>query len=82
MQEDLIREWIADDPLRMRALQLAREQDLPDWCIAAGFVRNLGWDKLHGSETPTPLEDIDQRNGVLRTSDEEELAVDLAGSAR
>jgi uncharacterized protein len=59
MQEDLIREWMADDPMRMRALRVAREMDLPDWCIAAGFVRNLVWDKLHGFEIPTPLDDID-----------------------
>ncbi len=32
---------------------------LPDWCLAAGFVRNLIWDRLHGYETPTPLNDID-----------------------
>ena len=59
MHEELIREWMAADPLRMRALHLARGLDLPDWCIAAGFVRNLVWDKLHAFETPTPLDDID-----------------------
>lgn len=59
MQEDLIRKWMTADTLRMRALRAAREMDLPDWCIAAGFVRNLVWDKLHGFEMPTPLEDID-----------------------
>lgn len=32
---------------------------MPDWCIAAGFVRNLIWDKLHGYENATPLTDID-----------------------
>lgn len=52
-------EWIAADPLRMRALEMARELDLPDWCIAAGFVRNLAWDKLHGYMQATPLSDID-----------------------
>ena len=59
MYEDLIREWIAADPFRMRALCIARELDLPDWYIAAGFVRNLVWDRLHRYVTPTPLEDID-----------------------
>ena len=59
MQENLIREWIAGDPFRMGALRIARTLDLPDWYIAAGFVRNLVWDKLHGFESPTPLEDID-----------------------
>jgi hypothetical protein len=59
MQEELIREWISGDALRMRALRAARDMDLPDWCLAAGFVRNLVWDKLHGFETPTPLDDVD-----------------------
>ena len=59
MHEERIREWTAADPLRMRALHLARELGLPDWCIAAGFVRNLVWDKLHGYKEATPLEDID-----------------------
>lgn len=59
MREELIREWITGDPMRMRALRLARELDLPDWYIAAGFVRNLVWDKLHGYKTATQLADID-----------------------
>ena len=59
MHEELIREWMAQDPVRMHALHLAREQDLPDWYLAAGFVRNVVWDKLHGFELPTPLDDID-----------------------
>lgn len=59
MHEDLIREWIAADPFRMRALRIARDLDLPDWYLAAGFVRNMVWDRLHGFDTPTPLDDID-----------------------
>lgn len=59
MPEELIREWMAHDPMRMRALHLARELNLPDWCLAAGFVRNLVWDKLHGFDISTPLDDID-----------------------
>ena len=57
--EQQLCEWIATDPRRMQALEIARELDLPDWCIAAGFVRNLAWDKLHGYTQPTPLSDID-----------------------
>lgn len=59
MHEELICEWLTQDPMRMRALHLARELRLPDWCIAAGFVRNLVWDRLHGFDIPTPLDDID-----------------------
>jgi hypothetical protein len=43
----------------MRALEAAYALHLPDWCIAAGFVRNLIWDKLHGFAQTTPLNDID-----------------------
>ena len=59
MQQQQICEWIAADPLRMRALAIARTLDLPDWCLAAGFVRNLVWDRLHRFETPTVMNDID-----------------------
>lgn len=59
MHEQLLCDWIAADPLRMHALRLAAQLDLPDWCIGAGFVRNLAWDRLHRYATPTPLTDID-----------------------
>jgi hypothetical protein len=41
------------------ALVAVRSQNLPSWCIGAGAVRNLVWDSLHGSRTPSPLSDID-----------------------
>jgi len=43
----------------MEALVLASTLNLSDWCLAAGFVRNLIWDKLHSKEVLTPLNDID-----------------------
>ena len=51
--------WIQDDELRMEALHVAASMNLNDWCLAAGFVRNLIWDKLHGYQDLTPLNDID-----------------------
>lgn len=55
-------EWIAQDCERVRALefalQCARIHSMPQWCLAAGFVRNLVWDRLHGFEL-SPLNDID-----------------------
>ncbi len=51
--------WLAEDKLRTKALETAAELGLADWCIAAGFVRNLVWDKLHGYHDPTPLNDLD-----------------------
>lgn len=56
---DTLRKWVRDDPLRMRALEAAACLRLPDWCIAAGFMRNLVWDKLHRFARATPLTDID-----------------------
>ncbi|WP_145475653.1 nucleotidyltransferase family protein [Yersinia similis] len=52
-------QWLRDDPYRMQALYAARELGLNQWCLAAGFVRNLVWDQLHGYLSPTPLNDID-----------------------
>ncbi len=53
--EDLARA----DRWRMEMLRVCRDLELPDWCLAAGFVRNLVWDSAHGFATMTPLADID-----------------------
>jgi len=42
--ESQIKDWIQGDAERMRALQIASTLQLNDWCIAAGFVRNLVWE--------------------------------------
>ena len=57
--ERKIAHWLELDPMRMDALCLAASLELKDWCIAAGFVRNLVWDRLHSHATSTPLNDID-----------------------
>jgi uncharacterized protein len=55
----LIADIIAHDPVGMEQLRAVRSLDLPDWCIAAGFVRNRIWSHLHGiSPVPAPA-DID-----------------------
>lgn len=51
--------WLADDGERMAALAEAAALELPDWCLAAGFVRNLAWDRLYRPGMPTPLNDLD-----------------------
>ena len=51
---DQVIEWIESDRDRMEALELASTLGLNDWCLAAGFVRNLIWDKLHNKEVLTP----------------------------
>jgi len=57
--EAQIKEWIRTDLERSKALEFASSLGLDDWCLAAGFVRNLVWDRLHGNEFTTPLSDID-----------------------
>ncbi|WP_447928822.1 nucleotidyltransferase family protein [Vreelandella sp. EE27] len=51
--------WLGQDRLRMQALRVAAGLGLRHWCLAAGFVRNLAWDKAHGFGSATPLNDID-----------------------
>lgn len=55
----LIARIIAEDPVGMEQLRAARALALPDWCIAAGFVRNRVWNHLHGISPPRPPADID-----------------------
>ncbi|CAK2152454.1 Nucleotidyltransferase-like protein [Vibrio crassostreae] len=50
---------IKQDPLRMQVIDCVSQLDLPQCYVAAGFVRNLVWDHLHGYTSPTPLNDID-----------------------
>lgn len=48
---------IKEDRMRTEALGHVAEVSLPQCYIAAGFVRNLVWDSLHGFVTP--LNDVD-----------------------
>lgn len=50
---------IADDGWMMAVLDAARQLELPDCWIGAGFVRRKVWDHLHGFARGTPLDDID-----------------------
>ncbi len=46
------------DPWRLDCLRAVRALQLPDWYLAAGFLRNAIWDAVH--QLPqTPLNDID-----------------------
>lgn len=54
-----LKQWLANDAKRIQALNIAARCNLPDWCLAAGFVRNLVWDQLHGYAKPTALNDLD-----------------------
>ena len=57
--EAQLKQWIGEDAGRMTALSMAAEMQLPDWCLAAGFVRNLAWDRVHSYTSMTALNDID-----------------------
>lgn len=43
----------------MGALRLVRSLGLRSWCIGAGAIRSLVWDKLHGHAQGSALDDID-----------------------
>ncbi|WP_239480582.1 nucleotidyltransferase family protein [Parashewanella hymeniacidonis] len=69
--------WLLEDNQRMQVLKtvetVADEFKLGDCWIAAGFVRNLIWDKLHGYDS-NALNDID----VIHFSKGEDTSFDLA----
>ena len=54
-----IAQLIAADPRALAQLRAARELALPEWCIAAGFVRNRVWDALHGLAPRREPHDVD-----------------------
>jgi hypothetical protein len=53
--EEIVRstDWL------IRALITAREVDAPEWMIGAGAVRTSVWDRLHGYQSRSELDDID-----------------------
>ena len=40
-------------------LEAVRATGVEEWCIAAGTIRNLVWDHVHGHETDTEPGDVD-----------------------
>jgi uncharacterized protein len=50
---------IQGDAWRMECLEAIASLGLPDWYIAAGFLRNAIWDARHAKPVPTPLNDVD-----------------------
>ncbi|CAI8769767.1 nucleotidyltransferase family protein [Pseudomonas zeae] len=50
---------LTHDPARMKILRMARDLNLPDCWIAAGFVRSLVWDHLHQRKPSALPDDID-----------------------
>lgn len=56
--EDIL-DLIRKDAWMMNILRVAQSIGLPDWWLAAGFVRSKVWDYLHEYSKRTPLPDID-----------------------
>lgn len=46
-------------PTLERDLQIVQTLQLPQSCIAAGYVRNYVWDYLHGYYERSPMNDVD-----------------------
>lgn len=59
MNSQDVLDLIAADPWMMAILRSARQLELPDWWIGAGFVRSKVWDHLHGYTERTLIPDID-----------------------
>lgn len=59
MDERMLLSLVQADEEMMSALRAARSLNLPDWWIAAGFVRSKLWDVLSGSASRTRLPDVD-----------------------
>ncbi len=50
---------VLQDPWLMQVLQAAASVQQRPWCVAAGAVRNLVWDTLHGHAERTLPGDVD-----------------------
>lgn len=57
-QSDLVH-MVQQDGEMMNVLKCAKELQLPDWWVCAGFLRSKIWDVLHGFSNPTELADVD-----------------------
>ncbi|WP_106766233.1 nucleotidyltransferase family protein [Paenibacillus faecalis] len=58
LEQELIRIMKTNENL-MRDLEWVRQLELPQGCIAAGYVRNYVWDYLHGYPNRNPMNDVD-----------------------
>ena len=57
--ESRLVELVRTTPWFMDVLRVARAVGPRDWAVAAGVVRTLVWDHLHGFESPSRLNDVD-----------------------
>lgn len=50
---------VRSSPGLMEMLDTVRALELASWCIGAGVVRSLVWDRLHGFAEPSHYDDVD-----------------------
>ncbi|HEY3304148.1 MAG TPA: nucleotidyltransferase family protein [Candidatus Binatia bacterium] len=50
---------VCSDSWMIECLRTVEGMRLPDWYLAAGFLRNAIWDFLHEKPSRTPLNDVD-----------------------
>ena len=79
-------QMVRSNPSLMELLRAARSLKLKSWCIGAGAVRSLVWDKLHGFTTPSHIDDVDlvyydETAGAERDSELAKQLLEFAPSA-
>lgn len=77
MLETQLKQYILEHELLMRDLKLVRNLKLPQCYIAAGYIRNYIWDRLHGFNDRSRHSDIDVvYYDPFNTSLERDIAVE------
>lgn len=57
--EDQLIRMVRTSPELIGLLKAVRRLGLASWCIGAGAVRSLVWDRLHGFTAPPHYDDVD-----------------------
>ncbi|UVI27996.1 nucleotidyltransferase family protein [Paenibacillus spongiae] len=57
--ERLLRSYIMEHPAMLDDLRHVRELELPDGYVAAGYIRNYVWDRLHHDDIRSAHNDVD-----------------------
>lgn len=57
--ESRLIQMVHSSPALMEMLDTVRSLKLASWCIGAGAVRSLVWNRLHGFAAPSHYDDVD-----------------------
>lgn len=71
---------VQSEPRLMHSLRVVRSLNLPEWCIAAGAIRNPIWDRLHAfshRNEPTDVDVLYFDPGFSDQSEDEEVEARL-----